>query len=319
MGSVLCTCCIISSTAAVKIIGAGWGRTGTTSLQVALVKMGFKTYHINQLLFGPVETIHQCRNCILKRNTSHWKVLLKDFDAVVDFPFSAVYADILVAFPQAKVILTVRDPNEWFDSISRTWWFLGKVVNTPICHGFGLCGRANAIKQMSDAYMLKTLNMTLDEFLKDYHTKPEILRSKAVSAFTQNHNQVTSRIPTERLLVFNVTEHGYLELNKFLGIPAQKLKFPHSYDTISYMLRIALVQLLMYLSCITLASICILLAHRYVWNENVRKDQKVLESREKPDIWALFVEATAKFSDKVCVIDGTFTFTYSQIYCHVLR
>src|ERR687890_439037 len=106
-----------------KVIGAGFGRTGTLSLREALVRLGF----------GPCDHMvenfeHPQRFALgnepLRRKTAgepiDWRPLLAGFQAIVDWPGAYFWRELTAAHPQAKVVLTVRDPEGWYDSIQAT-------------------------------------------------------------------------------------------------------------------------------------------------------------------------------------------------------
>jgi hypothetical protein len=132
-----------------KVIGAGLGRTGTHSTQVALNQLGFPCYHM-------VEVI---RN---KENKSHldfwrtvanspgsrqdWEQVFSKYTATVDFPACAVWRELMEAYPDAKVLLTLhpKGPGAWYDSVLETiyftenkWQFKVLQLLTPFGRKFG--------------------------------------------------------------------------------------------------------------------------------------------------------------------------------------
>jgi hypothetical protein len=132
-----------------KVIVAGLGRTGTHSTQVALNQLGFRCYHM-------VEVI---RN---KENKSHldfwrtvanspgsrqdWEQVFSKYTATVDFPACAVWRELMEAYPDAKVLLTLhpKGPGAWYDSVLETiyftenkWQFKVLQLLTPFGRKFG--------------------------------------------------------------------------------------------------------------------------------------------------------------------------------------
>ena len=105
---------------ALKVIGAGFGRTGTLSLKYALEHLGFnKCYHNTEILsYYPhhVETWMEAR----AGKDVDWDKLFKGYQASVDFPASLFYKELLAYYPEAKVILTYRDPDRWYESTFKT-------------------------------------------------------------------------------------------------------------------------------------------------------------------------------------------------------
>src|SRR5215207_3461489 len=107
----------------IQVIGAGFGRTGTASMREALVRLGF----------GPCDHMvenfeHQERfalwdealRCKTAGESIDWRPLLDGFQAIVDWPGAYFWRELTAAHPDAKVILTVRDPERWYDSIRAT-------------------------------------------------------------------------------------------------------------------------------------------------------------------------------------------------------
>ncbi|MEO4040305.1 sulfotransferase family protein [Hoeflea sp. CAU 1731] len=103
---------------ALEIIGAGFGRTGTNSLKVALELLGFgRCHHMSEVIDNP-EQIRLWREAEAGR--PDFANIFADFRSAVDFPVSAFWQDALATFPGAKVILSDRDPNDWYASFSQT-------------------------------------------------------------------------------------------------------------------------------------------------------------------------------------------------------
>ena len=97
----------------IQVIGAGCGRTGTASLKKALEILGFDPcYH----MFENVKHGHSLQwEAALNGNPSRaeWDAILGDFAATVDFPAAVAYKELMAAYPDAKVVLSVRDPQSW--------------------------------------------------------------------------------------------------------------------------------------------------------------------------------------------------------------
>src|SRR5688572_24802300 len=102
-----------------KVIGAGFGRTGTMSLKAALEELGFgPCYHMVEVLRRPE---HNTFWLAAQRGEAvDWQALLGEYNAAVDWPASAFYVELMEAYPQAKVILTIRDAERWYNSVENT-------------------------------------------------------------------------------------------------------------------------------------------------------------------------------------------------------
>ena len=102
-----------------KVIGAGFGRTGTNSFQVAMEMLGFgPCHHMNVLMSepGPVDAWRRAADGTL----TDWDEIYGAFSATCDFPHCVFYEELAAFYPDAKVVLTVRDPDEWYTSAMST-------------------------------------------------------------------------------------------------------------------------------------------------------------------------------------------------------
>ena len=109
----------------IQVIGAGLGRTGTLSLKAALEELGFaKCYHPLEVL----ASMDQARTweAADRGEPVDWDRHFAGFRATVDLPGCLFYRELLEKYPEAKVILTVRDPERWYDSVRQTIYFADK-------------------------------------------------------------------------------------------------------------------------------------------------------------------------------------------------
>ena len=99
----------------IKIIGAGFPRTGTTTLKRSLETLGFqRVYHMKELLVNP-DMLHYWKT-LDQTGTTDWDGLYANYDATVDFPCYPWYKEHMERYPEARVILTVRDFESWYKS-----------------------------------------------------------------------------------------------------------------------------------------------------------------------------------------------------------
>jgi len=103
----------------IKVIGAGFPRTGTSSLKQALEILGIgECYHMKNLLIDPYRLPYW--NELEANGTTSWKELFNGFQAVVDIPGYLYYKDLLKQYPDAKIILSVRPFENWYASVQAT-------------------------------------------------------------------------------------------------------------------------------------------------------------------------------------------------------
>ena len=103
---------------ALKVIGAGFGRTGTLSLKLALEQIGLgPCYHMTEVFKNPLAPgwWNEAAD-----GRPDWGKIYEGYNASVDWPGATFYAQLADAYPEAKVILTVRDSEAWFRSTQAT-------------------------------------------------------------------------------------------------------------------------------------------------------------------------------------------------------
>ena len=104
---------------AIKVIGAGFGRTGTLSIKLALEQLGFgKCYHMVELLENP-QQVHFWEDANQGKPVD-WEALFQGYQATVDYPGYRHYKQLMQYYPEAKVLLSVRDPEKWYESTYNT-------------------------------------------------------------------------------------------------------------------------------------------------------------------------------------------------------
>src|SRR5579862_2420486 len=104
---------------ALKVIGAGWGRTGTESLKKALEILGFdKCYHMLELIKYPEQLVYWEQ--LHRKEKPDYDKLFDGYQSSVDFPSSLYYKEFMLQYPDAKVILSWRPADKWYESASKT-------------------------------------------------------------------------------------------------------------------------------------------------------------------------------------------------------
>jgi hypothetical protein len=102
-----------------EVIGAGFGRTGTLSLKVALEQLGRgPCLHMLDVIGNPGR-ISGWRS-VLDGFETDWERLFDGFGSAVDWPACTYYAELAAAFPAARVVLTVRPAEAWYESMRDT-------------------------------------------------------------------------------------------------------------------------------------------------------------------------------------------------------
>jgi Sulfotransferase domain len=198
----------------IKVIGAGLGRTGTSSLKSALEELGFfRCYHMVDVLAHLAHA--RIWNAAARREPVDWDALFQGYQATVDWPSCSFYEDLMRHYPEAKVILTVRDPESWHESARQTIYHARLVFPRWL----PLPPHMREYLRMLD--MLIWNGMFKGRFEDKVH---------AIDVFNRHNEQVRRVVPAERLLVYDIKE-GWAPLCAFLGVPVPDGKlFPKLND-----------------------------------------------------------------------------------------
>lgn len=204
----------------IKIIGAGLPRTGTNTLKASLETLGFsQTYHMKELLMNP-ENLHYWLT-LEETGTMDWDTLYQGYQATVDFPAYPWYKEHMKRYPDAKVILTVRPFEKWYNSVYSTVWTAG-----PQTLGEKLSMMA---KMAFNPRVRKIINCV--KFPKRMLFKVHFQDRFEDKAFTEevfnkHIADVKAYVPADKLLVYDVRD-GWGPLCAFLGAPEPKEALPH--------------------------------------------------------------------------------------------
>jgi hypothetical protein len=203
-----------------KIIGAGFGRTGTTSLKAALEALGFgPSYRLDEVFKHPEQVAFW--EAARRGERVDWEGFFAGYGLAVDWPAFSFYGELMEAFPEAPVILTVRNPGRWYESVRSTIYGIHKLSAgpAPVRLAFALAGlfapAVTGIARLADAILWDGL---FDGRFED--------RSYAIEMFHRHNEEVRRRVPPERLLVYDVKE-GWAPLCDFLGVEVPDEPFPH--------------------------------------------------------------------------------------------
>ena len=208
-----------------KVIGAGLGRTGTASLKDALEELGFgPCYHMFEVLSNPGHA--DFWRAAWRGEPADWDGILGPYEATVDWPACSFYEELIERNPDAKVLLSVRDPERWYESTRNTIYKLGKLSNgSPFSRlGFALLSRlAFGNFKTGQAPMAEEIiwQGTFNGRFEDKH--------HAIGVFDRHTEDVRRRVPQERLLVYEVKQ-GWGPLCEFLGVEVPDKPFPHLND-----------------------------------------------------------------------------------------
>jgi len=207
---------------ALKIIGAGFGRTGTLSAYTALNQLGFPCYHMFEVIENKDNKSHLDfwrRVANSEPGMQHdWEQVFSRYTAAVDNPACCVWRELMVAYPDAKVLLTVhpRGAEAWYESTIETIYFTETMWQFKVLEWTTPFGR-----KMGD--------MCHKLIWQRAHKGTMGDRSAAIAFYEQHIADVKAAVPPEQLLVFSVDE-GWKPLCDFLQVPVPDSKFPNVND-----------------------------------------------------------------------------------------
>ena len=192
-----------------KVIGSGFGRTGTRSLKDALEQLGFAPCHHMEEVFNNPKQVPVWQ-AVVAGETVDWHSVYAGYKSQIDWPGSHVWRELSEAFPGAKVIHSQRPDETWWNSFSKT---IGKLLAI-----YPEMDQPPHVRNMMDAGMEFIGNRTFGGKFDD--------REAALAAYHLRAKEVRATIPPERLLVFDVAD-GWDPLCAFLDVPVPEGPFPH--------------------------------------------------------------------------------------------
>lgn len=204
----------------VQVIGAGFGRTGTWSLKAALEQIGFgPSFHMIDLLRHPERAALFL--AALHGEEVDWGEAFDGYASTVDWPGCTFYDRILAAYPDAKVILSVRDPEKWYASAERTIYALKEAAARGALEGDGPGAPPEVLGMIRELIW----DTTFEDRFAD--------KAFAIDVFERHNEAVKRAVPPGQLLVYEI-QQGWGPLCEFLGVEAPADDFPHLNDAESF-------------------------------------------------------------------------------------
>lgn len=193
----------------VKVIGAGFGRTGTFSLKAALEELGFgPCYHMFEIIEDTTRAAGWSE--LTRGGEADLTSMLEGFESAVDWPACAYWEQIAKEFPDAKIVLTVRDPDSWYRSMQEMQRSGGEV--------FGSAANDPAASAETRAAMLRLGDLVNRVIWFGTFRGRFANAEHAKKVFTEHNQYVQEVVPADRLLVFRA-EQGWGPLCEFLEVP----------------------------------------------------------------------------------------------------
>ena len=191
----------------IKVIGAGFGRTGTLSLKFALEKLGFdKCYHMMEVHQHPSHRELWAR--AHAGEAIDWVALFEGYQASVDWPSCNLWREQLAVWPDAKVILSLRDPDKWYDSVMST------IYKTS---AEGLKAEKPEDRERTQWAFDIIWDRIFDGRMDD--------REHVIDVYNRHNQAVRDELPADKLLEFDPSM-GWGPLCEFLDVPVPDEDYP---------------------------------------------------------------------------------------------
>ncbi len=211
-----------------KVIGAGLPRTATLSQKVALEMLGFKPcYHMVNVL-ADLDQARRWRGAL--DGEVPVAEILDGFEATVDWPGSFLWRELVDAYPNAKVLLSIRDGDTWARSMRATVW--GVVYGDIFIRH--LSDARRAIDPQWNGFM-EMMNELWQRSGLVADIGPRLEQMSA--AMARRNDEIVRAVAPERLLVWRASD-GWEPLCEFLEVPVPDGPFPRVNDSAEFADRI---------------------------------------------------------------------------------
>lgn len=182
------------------VIGIGFGRTGTSSLKQALDRLGFgPCHHMTEVRGNEEQT--QFWRAAGRGETADWDRGYAGYRSACDWPTVHFWRQLADYYPDARLILTTRDADAWYDSVANTISYDFGPGNDPAAFGHAVIGEQVFGGRFAD-------------------------RAHAIGVFEAHNRAVRTALSGPRLLDYQVAQ-GWEPLCAFLGVPVPAEPFPH--------------------------------------------------------------------------------------------
>jgi hypothetical protein len=209
-----------------RVIGAGLPRTATTTQMIAFETLGFgPCYHMRDLL-GDLEHGLPLWEAAAEGNPD-WAAVFGDAQSTCDWPSARYYKELIKVYPDAKVVLTVREPGGWVKSMRETVW--------AIHWGDSVMRHVSAARATIDPLWRRYIDLmgyiNWDERNGAFAPVENTFSDEGFAEVIERWNDEVERtVPAERLLAWNPAE-GWGPLCEFLDVDVPDQPVPRTNDT----------------------------------------------------------------------------------------
>jgi hypothetical protein len=181
-----------------KVIGTGFGRTGTDSMREALTILGFGPCH-HMFEVNNSEVQKQRWRALARGASPDWESLFEGFSSCVDWTSSFYWRELIEVYPSARVIHTDRSPASWWQSIENSFLSMSRANVDPDSLG--------------------------EVLVRGKVFGGSIQKDNAIAVYEAHRRDVLSTVPSDRLLVHALGD-GWDPLCVHLGVPVPDQPYP---------------------------------------------------------------------------------------------
>ena len=226
-----------------KVFGAGFGRTGTMSLKIALEKLGIgPCYHMREVILHPSHI--KLWYDISPGKHPNWNRLFSGFNSAVDFPVCLFYKQLINIFPEAKFILTLRDFDTWYISTANTIYKVPSILPDWF----------EKVVYPIRMFIVMQVNLIWVGLFKNNFSD----RDSTKLVYYEHIESVKKIIPADKLLIYNVKE-GWEPLCEFLDVDVPDIPFPKVNNTAEMLRNFAIIKMLPYVFILSIGTISVIL------------------------------------------------------------
>lgn len=212
-----------------RLIGAGLPRTATTTQAIAFEMLGLSPcYHMRNLMMD-LEKGLPLWEAVLEGKPD-WGAIFGDAQSTVDWPAGRFYEQLLEAYPDAKVLLSVRGADGWVKSMRETVWgiFYGDSVMRHLSYA------RTVIDPLWKRYIDMMTTINFDPQVGSMIPVEDTYSDEGFAAVMDRWNKgVEEKVPAEKLLVWNPAD-GWEPLCDFLELPVPSEPVPKTNDTAAF-------------------------------------------------------------------------------------
>ena len=218
---------------ALEVLDVGAPRTGTQSMAAALTQLGLRTLHSG---FPHFEARRPwCHYLFGHGRLEDALPALENYDAAMDEPFHLLYPEMLSAFPKAKFILTMADPQHWYDSYDALIRRQRRELRDPLKQWvynmtLGVTGWPSVMAPEPDSWFSYCTEARYWGCDFGNVSASGESRQRCMESYRQHNERVLQVIPADRLLVYSFSD-SWAPVSHFLGKPIPDGPFPYVDET----------------------------------------------------------------------------------------